>query len=272
MRLRSAVLTLSLCAFVLAPSQAIPGISIIQSLTHERLVEPGGTYTGTIAVKNIGAYQDEAEVYPADYLFFRDGTHIYGEPGTDPRSNADWITFGPRRLSILPGATAIINYTIEVPEDESLTGTYWSLLMVEDLAGGAPDVSGDGTDQVSMGINQVFRYAIQIVVHVGDTGQRTLEFLDTKLLTEGDQKILQIDMGNNGERWLRPVLWTEVYDMDGGYIGRFDGGKLRIYPGTSVRYRVDMSELASADYNAVVVADCGGEDVFGAKYTLRVEK
>ena len=266
------VLVLSAGLVLLGACGATAGLSVVESLTHEWIATPGGSYAGSITLQNTGDRLEKAKVYRTDYLFFREGTHIYGEPGINPRSNANWVSFGPREASILPGSKAVIDYNIEVPPDSSLRGTYWSLLMIEEVPEGPEATDGLESPKVSMGITQVFRYAVQIVTHIGESGERNLEFLETKLLSDGDNKTLRVDLENIGQRWLRPTLWTEVYGMDGEYVGRFEGGKLRIYPGTSVRYEMDLTELSSADYNAVVVADCGGDDVFGAKYTLRVKR
>ena len=75
-----------------------------------------------------------------------------------------------------------------------------------------------------MGIRQVIRYGIHMVTHIGDTGVRRLEFLKTRLLREGERKILQVDIENIGERLLKSFLWAELYDEEGSHIGRFEGG------------------------------------------------
>ncbi|MFH1313920.1 MAG: hypothetical protein ABIJ00_11945 [Candidatus Eisenbacteria bacterium] len=272
MRKARSAIVLTVGLVLISPWAVTAGLSVNESLTHEYSVSPGTSYTGSITLKNTGDRPEMARVYQTDYMFYSDGTHVYGEPGGDPRSNADWVAFGPREVSTLPGAKGIIGYTIEVPPDSTLSGTYWSLLMIEEVPDASGAADGPQTQDVSMGITQVFRYGVQIVTHVGESGERNLEFLDTRLLSDGDIRTLRIDLENKGQRWLRPVLWTEVYNMEGQHVGRFEGGTLRIYPGTSVRYEVDLSELAKAHYNAVVVADCGGDNVFGAKYTLRVER
>ena len=56
------------------------------------------------------------------------------------------------------------------------------------------------------------------------------------------------------------------------YIGRFEGRRKRIYPSTSVRYTVDLSNVPQGTYKALVVADSGGDYIFGANYTLKFEK
>ena len=49
---------------------------------------------------------------------------------------------------------------------------------------------------------------------------------------------------------------------------RFETDRKRLYPGTSVRYSVDLTEVASGSYQALVVVDNGDEHVFGAQYGL----
>lgn len=260
---------------LLIPIGSEAGVSVIGGLTHERIVgnpEIGETYRGTILIRNTGEEPQEVKVYQTDYLFFFDGRNIYGEPGETPRSNADWITFSPKRLVIPPKETSQVNYTVKVPDDETLVGTYWSMIMVEGISKDSPEVIKPEEGKVKLGIRTVLRYGIQMVTHIGDTGARKLKFSNTKLLKDEEMRILQLDIENIGERWLRPFLWAELYDEKGSYIGRFEGGRLRTYPETSVRFKIDLSQVPKGEYKALVVADCGRDDVFGATYTLRFEK
>jgi len=255
----------------LAPVKVEAGVLIIGGLTQEKQAQIGETYQGTILIGNNADKPREAKIYQTDYLFFSDGTNIYGEPGKDPRSNANWITFSPHRLIIPPKETAAVNYTINVPDDKSLAGTYWSMLMVEGIGEEHPEAAIQPEEgKVQLGIRTVIRYGIQMVTHIGDTGSRKLKFTGAKLLPkEGGGRILEIDLENTGERWLVPLLWVELYDEQGRYIGKFDSSKLRIYPGTSVRHRIDLSSLPGGKYKTLVVADNGDKYVFGAQYTLK---
>ena len=87
-----------------------------------------------------------------------------------------------------------------------------------------------------------------------------------------EKRVLQVDLENIGQRWLRLSLWVELYDESGRYIGKFDGQRKRTYPGTSVRCKVDLSNIPKGTYKALVVADCGGDYIFGANYNLKFEK
>ena len=271
-RTRGILLAVCLAASIgVAAGAAAAAVSVSGKLTHEKQAAPGEAYESVIYLGNTGEEAEQVKVYQTDYLFSCDGTYNYETPGKNPRSNAGWTTFGPARVTIPPHGTSIINYSVKVPDDPGLAGTYWSIIMVEVLSKQSPEIAGGHDGQVKLGIDQVFRYGVQIVTHIEDTGQRKLKFLDTRLLREDGARVLEVDLENTGERWLRPVLWAELYDTSGTFVGKFDAGTLRIYPGTSVRYKVDLTQVAGGDYKAVVIADCGADDVFGATYSLSVE-
>lgn len=247
-------------------------VAIIGEFVHERSVENAEAYQGIIFVRNFGEEPKEIKVYQTDYLFFFNGTNIYGEPGKDPRSNAKWISFSPSRLTIPAKTTSAVSYTVKVPtsEDKTLPGTYWSMLMVEPISQDSPEVANPEKGKIKAGIRQNARYGIQMVTNLGNTGSRELKFLNTELLREKEKRILRIDIENVGERFLQPRLWVEIYKEE-TYIGRFEAGIRRTYPGTSVRFKIDLSGMPKGEYQALIVADCGGDDVFGMTHTLKLK-
>lgn len=250
------------------------GAAVIGGLSRNRTAQIGETYRATIVLRNMQQEPQEVKLYQTDYLFLCDGTSQYGEPGKLERSNADWVSFSPSYLTIPPEGQAVVNYTVEVPEDKSLAGTYWSMLMVELIGKGSPEwaVQAEG-GKPRLGIRQIVRYGIQMVTDIGGTGSPKPYFLGTKLLAkEEGGRVLQVDLENRGDRWMKPLLWVELFDEEGRSIRKFKGGIKRIYPGTSVRYRIDLSEAPEGEYKALVVGDAGGDNVFGATYTLKLQK
>lgn len=244
------------------------GIVISGVLTSEFVVAPGGRYESTLEIQNPNDEAQEVRVYQTDYLFSADGVALYGDPGSVARSNANWISVAPQRFTIPPLQNATVAFTIRVPADSALTGTYWSVLMVEPVALEAPDSSAGGVrSQAAMGVRQVVRYAVQVVTHVGDTGTRQLQFTRVQFESK-DNRVLLVDAENNGERWLRGRLWIELYKDDGSLAGHFEAAQRRMYPGTSVRYSVDLGTPPPASYKALIVIDCGEDDVFGASFNI----
>ncbi|MBW2165992.1 MAG: hypothetical protein JRG74_07840 [Deltaproteobacteria bacterium] len=271
MRSKTGIILMGLFFCLIMPCVSVAGVSVTSGLTYEKENQAGETYQGVIQLRNTGEDPQEVKIYQTDYLFFCDGRNIYGEPGNDPRSNADWITFSPHRLTILPKSTSQVNYILEVPDDKTLSGTYWSMIMIEGISSSSPEVARQEKDKITFGISQVIRYGVQMITQIGDTGARKLKFLKTRLLKEDKGRILQVDIENIGERLLRPALWAELYDEKGKSIGKFKGVKMGVYPTTSVRIRIELGYVPKGKYKALVVADCGGDDLFGATYTLKFE-
>jgi hypothetical protein len=262
-------LAIGLC-FAAAFSQ----VSVIGDLSNDKDAKPGERYDGSIMVKNDSEEPAEVKVYQTDYLFACDGTNNYADPGTTARSNAKWVTFNPSFFTVPPRSTATVNYTVQVPLDaaeKKLVGSYWSMLMIEGIAkGSAESAIQKDNKKPQMGIRQTIRYGVQVATHIAQTGTKKIDFLDAKLVTKDDgKKLLQVDIGNSGEVWVRPTMYVELFDDKGVSKGKFPGVAYRLYPGTSVRQMIDLSSVAKGLYKALVVIDAGGEDAYGAEYNLK---
>lgn len=255
---------------VASPTAVCRGGVGVDELSRERTVQPGENYRGTITLRNRDGEPRAVKVYQADYLFFSDGRNVYGGAGSLERSNAGWITFSPRLLDVPPNGSSTVEFAVSVPRDETLVGTYWSLIMVEELASAPPSgQSVSPESEAQAGVRQVLRYGIQVVTHIGDTGIRALRFADKTLTVTADgRRTLRADIENTGERALRPYVWVELYDDSGQRFGRFQTDRRRLYPGTSARYTIDLSDAPGGSYLALVVVDNGDEHVFGAQYSL----
>ena len=264
------VVLLLAVATMVAPAQ----VSVIGELSQDKDVKPGESYNGVIVVRNDTNEPQEAKVYQTDYTFQYTGTNNYGEPGKQPRSNAKWIAFSPSFVTLPPQGTMAINYTVTVPKEsdsKKLVGTYWSMLMIEGIQKGSAESSLPQKDKkAQMGIMQTIRYGIQIATTIANTGVKKIQFVGVPEVVDKDGKrSLQIDIENVGEIGMRPDVYVELFSAQGISLGKYPGVKYRIYPGTSVRQLIDVTSVAKGTYKALVVVDAGGEDVYGAQYTLK---
>jgi len=269
---------LALCLLIGLPPSLAPaaGISVVGGLTRKSRVQPGEKTEGRIIVRNSADVAQEVRVYQTDYLFRADGSNVYGEPGSVDRSNAPWITFTPRQFIVQPKEAASVHYTIQVPSDDKLTGTYWSMMMVQPVAPETLEPPKPEEGKVHIGIRTVVRQAVQMVTHIwsenpGYRGTVDMRFAHKQLVVQDGKRVLQLDLENTGERWLIPMVWAELYDEQGMSIGRFEGGRLRLYPGCSGRFNIDLTEVPRGNYSSLVIADNGDEYVFGARYQLDIE-
>lgn len=257
----------ALLALAFAPSAARAQIAVVGSTVEERTATAGESYVGTIVVRNPTQQDQPVRIYQTDYLFFADGTSHFNDPGTSPRSNAPWITPTVRSLLVPPQSEMTVTYTVKVPAADSLSGTYWSVIMVE----GAPNEAGRSSGgRPQVGVGSVMRYAVQVATHLQASGSRKVSFANSKFLANPDStQSFELDVLNAGERAYRPALWIEVYDAEGQLkaSGRQERGLL--YPGTSLKQVFALGRLPAGTYRAVVFADSGEDAVFASQYTIR---
>ncbi|HMK39193.1 MAG TPA: hypothetical protein VK569_07610, partial [Bacteroidota bacterium] len=125
--------------------------------------------------------------------------------------------------------------------------------------------------KAEMGVRQTLRYGIQIATHITGTGTRSIKFSQAKLVRgTGGETLLQFDLEDDGTLGFRPEVSVELFDGKGVSKGKFAGHSYRMYPGTSVRQLIELKGIAPGSYKALVVVDAGGDDVYGAQYTLDI--
>jgi hypothetical protein len=109
-----------------------------------------------------------------------------------------------------------------------------------------------------------------VIINIGDSGERKLAFVEPQLLrTKENGVVFRVLIENQGERWLNPDVWLELYDSQGRRVGHFSAGKPRILPGTARMREFDLSDVQPGEYLALVLVDDGSDAVFGARYSLR---
>jgi hypothetical protein len=242
-------------------------VSINGPLTLEQTAKPGENYKGDIVLLNNDETPQEAKVYLTDYFFSADDKVFYEDPGTRPRSNSAWLTYTPKRLTIPPKGSASISYSVKVPDSKDLLGTYWCVMMVEGIASESAE-SSKAPKTPTVSVSQVIRYALQVITHIGDSGKRNLKFTNSKLALDKDKKTLLIDVENTGDYMLRAYISVELYDQKGTLAGKYTGDAFRLFPGTSKKFKTDLSAAPKGKYKAIVIADCGSSNVYGVNISL----
>ena len=247
-------------------------ISVIGELARDYDVAHGSVIAGEIVIYNPGETSRQAKVYQTDYSFFLDGTNFFDEPNTLERSNAAWIAFTPSFVTIPPGESMSVQYEVKVPADSaSLSGSYWSVIMVEDVADDSPEstLGQAANPDVQLGLRQVYRYAVQIATHVREIEEYEIAFAGVDLEAgSAGSKLLRVGVENDGNILVRPRVWIELFNGEGENLGKRDTEVARIYPATSVSYRFDLSDLERGNYEILVVVDAGNDNLFGGQYTV----
>lgn len=294
----SAILVLAL--LTLAPSSAFAQLAVLGTLSRDIDATPGSHYSGSIDVYNGGTEVRQAKVYQTDYSFNYRGENNFETPGANPRSNAAWVRFSPAFVTIPPGETAQIQFEVNVPPDAEadalavsrasadsasadsasngpagsvagvLSGSYWSMLMIEDVPANSPESTIDkADDEFKIGVREVFRYGVQIATHIHRSEDYAVEFLGVGLVdTPDSSRALKVAVANTGNAFMRPAVWIEVFDAAGNKRAKIESTPARMYPDTSVTHVFDMSQFEQGAYEVLVVVDAGEENIYGAQYAL----
>lgn len=265
-----------LLVLVAQPLQA--GVQVANGLTHEFTAAPGELLEGVITLQNSDSEPASVRVYPTGIHTRADGTYLYHQDDDHPRNLIPWLQVYPRKVTLSPEGTSEVRFQIRVPEDGSLVGSYWNVVMIEGVDEGVALEQGElDPEQVRVAMNRVMRYAVQLIVHIEESGKRKIDFLHNGLSrsagTDEDAapRLFRSDILNIGERLLRIIMRLELYSEEGQLAGRFTSERKRIYPDSERRYEFDLSTLPAGSYHVLLIADGGSNAMFGARYRLNLK-
>jgi len=243
--------------------------------SHEFTTLPGGAYKGSFKLKNMGQTPQEIKLYLEDYLFNAKGESSFtaAHLHKNTRSNSQWIKFSPNHITLAPHSERTINYTLRIPRS-SLSGTYWSALIVEPISKHSLESSQNTNSdkKVHMRIEQISRHAIQIITQMGETGSVNLQLKNPLMKNIANKRTFSLDAYNSGSRWIKPKVWLDIHDQEGNFIGKFEGKGSRIYPNTSARFPVDISQLKKGKYKGLFVIDGGNNsDIMATDINITIK-
>src|SRR5688572_30264962 len=263
---------------LVAVSSASGQITVTGALLVERAAAPGETYQGAITIRNTSNTGQTATLSLADYRFDASGSNAFDAPGSHARSNTPWITLSQQAVSVPPLGTQVVSYTITVPAAATAStgtyvlgttggapasaGTYWGVVLVE-----AEDRSSAPIDPTTFTVTPKIRFAVQLVTHLGQTGDCKLAFGNPRIQPDS----MLVDVSGQGTRACRPNLKLEVYNADGAlqHTATLRGSYL--YPDTSTRQTFPLAPLAPGSYSFLVLADVGADKLQGARFQVQVK-
>ncbi len=253
-------------------------ITVTGALLVERAAAPGETYQGAITIRNTSNTAQTATLSLADYRFDASGSNSFDAAGSHPRSNTPWITLSQQAVSVPPHGTQVVGYTVTVPAGASSSagtyvlgapggpppsaGTYWSVVLIE-----GEDRSAAPVDPTTFTVTPKIRFAVQLVTHLGQTGECKLAF-GNPLIKPGT---MVVDVTGQGSRACRPNLKLEVYNSEGvlQHSATIRGSYL--YPETSTRQTFTLAPLTPGAYSFLVLADVGADKLQGARFQVQVK-
>lgn len=247
------------CFFLMSLLFVVQGVSlIVDDLSYQVNLGPGETQQFKIALTNDKDEPEQVEIKQCDYGCNSDGQSFFDPVGTMPRSNASWVSFNSNYIRLAPREKQEVIFTIQVPNQQDLKGSYWSALLIE------PSQVMQSIQEAKEGMQLTvkIRYAFHVVTTIGN-GNAKLNIVSKDLKTVGEKTYLTVDVANAGEVFLNPKLIVKLYSTDGKLEKTLGGSTERLYPGNSQRYFLDGSDLQGKKWKAFLILDNGDQHLFG---------
>ncbi len=239
----------------------------VENPRQDLYISPGSTAVTKFNVINRSNKEETMKVYQTDYEHKADGSNSFPHPGSHERSNAKWLKFSPEQFTIKPGAMIEINVQVNVP-NEPLSGTYWSLLMVEYV--NSSSTTAKTGSELESGINVKRRQGVHVRTHVTGTGEKAAKFTNKQLRKENGENLFEVDLENTGQVFYRGNFWVELFNQEGYPIRKINLPPRGVYPGCSVRFSAKLTGVKKGRYTALCVFDTLSNKVFGGKYQLDI--
>jgi hypothetical protein len=253
---------------MLTPALGRAQIAIVSSAVEEKEAIKGEVYTGRIVIYNGAATAQAIRVSQSDYAGSAEGTARSDDPGVMPRSNVAWVGVQTQRVTVPPKSDVTVRYTVAVPQNDSLRGTYWSAIVVE-AAEATPGATTGRASQPPIRTDSVTRYPVQVVTHIAATGTRTVRFDNPRASQDSTgAAAFDLDVVMTGDRAVRPRISVELYDAQGTLKAKEKQDRGLVYPGAVFHQRFDFGKLPPGTYKAVIVADTGAERLYASHFTI----
>lgn len=245
----------------------IYALSVTSGLTQEYTATPGERIEGSISLSNSNNGPARVRTNHNDYLFNHEGRNSFPEAGSQERSNAKWITWhSPQTFDIGPKSVSKLKFTVDIPKDPKLCGTYWSILFVEE-EGITPTAPKDRHVAVTTKV----RYGVQVITHIDESGEADLKIISQEITEKEGEKLLKIGVENVGTRSTRPEGALTLFDKKGTKLKQITGNRANIFPGCSHSFYFDLEEVQKGEYQSLIVFEGKSDDIFGVMKDLTVE-
>ena len=233
-------------------------ISIQDRLTNIFDVSIGEVINSSINIHNGSNEHVNIRITRADFIKNANDEIFYLEPGRYVRSNANWIRV-PQVISIRPDQSVSLPYSIHVPNDNKLYGSYWSIIIIEE--------EPNRNDIVGHALSISVRYIIQIITNIYGTGTLDLRFRE---LTFSNDYVSFI-ITNTGSLWFDTNVKIDIVDDRAEFIGSFTSKGNRVFPELETSVRIPVNLESNQVYHAIIIADCGNNNIFGHQVTFSIE-
>lgn len=238
----------------------------VSGLTYLNTLKPGESAQVRVTLISDRDKPELVDMSLCDYWCNSDGQHFFEETGKQARTNADWIKLTTHREIVNPGDKRDVYLTIKVPKDESLKGSYWSVLLIEP----SDPIQTLTESEQGFQLHVKVRYAFHIVTNIG-TSVPSLKIIKKGMENIGDKKYFIVDVENTGILFQNPKLTLKFLSNQGKLEKTLETQTERLYPGSSARFMAESNGLTPGKYTAFLLLDNGDGRLFGDTFITSLD-
>jgi hypothetical protein len=240
---------------------SVEALVVNSNLLYQGQFEPGGSAQVKITLANDRDEPEQVDFKLGDYGCNCEGEHFYDAPNTRDRTNASWIKLNTIREILAPHEKRDIYFTIKIPNDPHLHGSYWSQILIE------PNntVQTINTDK-EMQLQIKIRYAQHVITTIGQ-GTAKLKILNKAFKMIGDQEMLCVDILNTGDLFLKPKLTLKLFSINGKLAHTLEAQAENLFPNNSSRFLIPTQNI-KGKFKAFLLLDNGDNYLFGDNFEI----
>lgn len=240
-------------------------VVVLSGLTNTHGTDVGSQISGEVQLKNIGDTEERILVYLNDLVQDCHSQASYQPAGTHSRSLGNWIELSTSEKVLAANEEYTLKYNITVPDDQELSGSYWSLIMIEI----AEPIKEDNLEY-GIAMNSKIRYGIQVITDIGSSDAVDLQFSTVRLEKTEEGHVVIATAENLSEYLVTPTVVLELFDNKGGTVVKSEVPFKKVYPGSCKEFEVPIQKIKKGNYDALLVADYG-KDLYGTNLQLELK-
>jgi hypothetical protein len=227
----------------------------VKPVTMEFSVTPGSSVTRKVFITNSLLEKTQFTAYVNDWRRDTIGSHVFGEPGKDPRSCAASITIDKPFFELEPGQREELTITLQEPIDSIRNAQMsWCMLFIETVKekkiGGA---TGFKTTIAN-------RYRVGVHIYQTPPGVTDKEVQLLKIEQLPTEKKYRLICQNTGKTQLQCSGYIELFSLQDGSKIRLPSQEFPLFP-EQVRYLTFTlpEQLAKGKYTLTGIIDAGSD-------------
>ena len=221
--------------------------------------KPGEPVRFSLTVTNESELPVELRTSVTDLWYTPANEKIFGTPGSQPRSAANWMEFVPRALTIAAHASGVINVVVTPPATAS--GGYYGVVFVEST----PQLDPTATT-TSRAVYTNMRLGALVLLTAAGTETFALDVDEPRLTPPSSSDDLHLEVGvtNSGNTHIFPVARLTILDRaTRRMVARAQAEPKRFLPGQHDKLALDWSgSLPPGDYTGLLTIVYGADHVF----------